>query len=155
MHFYFSWPSILILCDCYIVVLVVQLFFLRKHRFGAYPQILLSEKGSEPAGCPAAATRPPGGRCERGWGLEGEARRRTRPAGGARADRISRRHMAGGGEVWSTSRWSPPRASAAGVHGELLLPVTASPSACCRPPPRPGAAVSSSPRLLDRRRSSL
>jgi hypothetical protein len=32
-----------------------------------------------------AATRPPGGRCERGWGLDGEARQRTRPAGGARA----------------------------------------------------------------------
>jgi hypothetical protein len=45
------------------------------------------EKGSEPAGRPAAATRPPGGRCERGWGLKGEARRRTRPAAGARAGR--------------------------------------------------------------------
>jgi hypothetical protein len=92
-------------------------------------------------------SRPPGGRCEREWGLDGEARRRTRPAGGARAGRISPRRMIGGGEAWSTSRWLPPRpSSAAGVHGELLS-VTTSPSACCRPPPRPGATVTSSSRL--------
>jgi hypothetical protein len=78
-------------------------------------------------------------RFARQW--EAEARRRTRSAERTRASRSSRRRMAGGGEAWSTSRRSPPRASAAGVHRELL-PVTTSPSACCRPPPRPGAARS-------------
>jgi hypothetical protein len=73
----------------------------------------------------------------------GERARRTRPAGGARPGRQKlAAAQTGGGGAWSTSCWSPPRASAAGVRGEILQVTTSPSSSCCCPPPRPGAARS-------------